>query len=61
MIKKLNQKTFRLNALINGHVIAGAVRFSPAPEPGILTEIARLDAQRILERAVLEEIQAGRL
>lgn len=61
MTKRPNQKTFRLNALINGHVIAGAVRFSPAPEPGILTEIARLDAQHILERAVLEEIEAGRL
>jgi len=61
MTKKPNQKTFRLNALINGHVIAGAVRFSPAPEPGILTEIARMDAQLLLERAVLEEIEAGRL
>lgn len=61
MIKKPKQKTFRMNALINGHVIAGTVRFSPAPAPGILTEIARLDAQRILEKAVLAEIAAGRL
>lgn len=61
MPRKPSQKTFRLNTLVNGHLIAGAVRFSPAPEPGILTELARFEAERLLEQMVQEEVKAGRL
>jgi hypothetical protein len=61
MPRKPTHKTFRLNALIDGHLIAGVVRFSPAPAPGILTEIARRDAERVLARLVTEAIAAGRL
>ena len=61
MNKKSNQKTFRLSTIISGHVIDGTVVFSPAPTPGILTELARFEAQRILAHMVTEEIEAGRL
>jgi len=61
MPQKPTQKTFHLNALVNGHIIAGSVRFSPAPEPGVLTEVARFEAERLLDHLVHEEIQAGRL
>jgi hypothetical protein len=54
-------KTFTLNAIIDGHLIRGEVCFSPAPEPGVLTELARFEAQRILSHIVSEEIAAGRL
>jgi hypothetical protein len=61
MNKKPNQKKFRLSAIVGGHIINGTVAFSPAPEPGIFTELARLDAKRILAQVVSEEIEAGRL
>jgi hypothetical protein len=61
MFKKSKTKTFRLNTIIAGHVVSGKVAFSPAPAPGVLTEIARLEAQCILEQMVKEEIAAGRL
>jgi hypothetical protein len=61
MIQKPTTKTFRLNTIIDGHIIAGKVAFSPAPQPGILTELARFEAERVLERLVKEEIAAGRL
>ena len=52
---------FTLNALIDGHVIRGEVSFSPAPDSGIMTEIARLEAERLLAQMVREEIADGRL
>ena len=55
------QKTFHLNAVIDGKIISGFVSFSPAPPPGILTEVARLDADQILLQVVREEIAAGQL
>jgi hypothetical protein len=58
MNKKPNQKTFRLSTIISGQLIAGTVAFSPAPEPGILTELARFEAQRILVHLVREEMEA---
>jgi hypothetical protein len=61
MPRKPTQKTFHLNTLFNGHLIAGAVRFSPAPEPGILTELARFEAEQLLAQLLQEEIKAGRL
>jgi hypothetical protein len=61
MATKARAKTFTLNAIIDGHIIRGQVCFSPAPEPGILTELARFEAQRILSQIVSEEIAAGRL
>jgi len=61
MNKKPNQKTFRLSTVVDGHIIDGKVSFSPAPQPGILTELARFEAERILSHMVAEEIAAGRL
>jgi len=61
MNKKRNQKTFRLSAIVGGHIINGTVAFSPAPRPGILTELAKFEAERILAHVVNEDITAGRL
>ena len=61
MADKQTKKTFHLNAVIAGRLISGFVSFSPAPQPGILTEVARLDAERILEDIVRKDIVAGRL
>jgi hypothetical protein len=61
MNKKPNQKTFRLSTIVAGNIIDGTVSFSPAPQPGILTELARFEAERILTHIVTEEIQSGRL
>jgi hypothetical protein len=61
MFKKSKSKTFRLNTIIDGQIISGSVAFSPAPDPGIFTELARFEAQRILEQMLTEEIAAGRL
>ena len=61
MSTKPKGKTFTLNTIIDGHIIRGQVRFSPAPEPGIMTEIARLDAERLLAQVVRDEIADGRL
>jgi hypothetical protein len=61
MNRKRNQKTFRLSAIVAGHIINGTVAFSPAPQPGILTELAKFEAERILAHMVSEEIAAGRL
>jgi hypothetical protein len=55
------EKIFTLNAIINGHIIRGEVRLSPAPAPGIMTELARFDAERLLTQMVQEEIDGGRL
>jgi hypothetical protein len=61
MRKKPNQKTFRLSTIVAGNTIDGTVSFSPAPLPGILTELARFEAERILTHMVIEEIRSGRL
>jgi hypothetical protein len=61
MNKKPSQKTFRLTTILAGHIIDGTVVFSPAPQPGILTELAKFEAERILAHMVSEDITAGRL
>ena len=61
MAKKPSQKTFRLSTIVAGHIINGTVAFSPAPQPGILTELAAFEAERILAHMITEEITAGRL
>ena len=61
MSKKPNKKTFRLNALIDGHFISGIVALSPAPQPGIFTELARFEAERAFAHVVREAIAAGKL
>ena len=58
---KPTQQVVRLSAIIAGHVIDGTVTFSPAPQPGVLAELAKFEAQRILAQMVTEEIEAGRL
>jgi hypothetical protein len=61
MDQKPRKKVFTLNTLIDGHIIRGHVAFSPAPEPGIMTELARFEAERLLTHTVREEIASGRL
>jgi hypothetical protein len=61
MTKKPTQQTIQLSAIVSGHVIDGKVTFSPAPQPGILSELAKFEARRILTHMVEEEIAAGRL
>ena len=58
---KPRQKVFTLNAIVDGHIIRGRVRFSPAPEPGIMTEVARFEAELLLTQIVRQEIADGRL
>ena len=60
MEKKPNAKVFVLNTIIDGHVVRGRVSFSPAPAPGIMTELAKFEAQRIVADMVSDEIIAGR-
>jgi hypothetical protein len=61
MNKKPTQKTFQLSAIVGGHIIDGTVMFSPAPQPGIFTELAKFEAERILAHMVRNDIEAGRL
>ena len=61
MHQKPTQQTIQLSAVICGHIIDGTVTFFPAPQPGILTELAKFEARRILTRLVEDEIAAGRL
>jgi len=58
---KHTQQVVRLSGIIAGHIIDGTVTFSPAPPPGILAELAKFEAQRILAHMVEEETLAGRL
>ena len=61
MVRNTTHKTFHLNTVINGHLVAGIVRFSPAPESGIFTELARFEAERLLTEELREAVEAGRL
>jgi hypothetical protein len=61
MNKNPRNKIFRLNTIVDHRIIAGSVSFAPAPLPGVLTELARFEAERLLVRLVREEIAAGRL
>jgi hypothetical protein len=60
-MKEKTTQTIHLSAVISGHLIDGTVTFSPAPSPGILSELAKFEARRILAQIVFEEIGAGRL
>ena len=61
MAEKQTPKVFHLNTVISGRLIRAVVSFSPAPEPGILTELARLEAERLLVDCVSEDLSRGRL
>jgi hypothetical protein len=61
MSAKPKEKVFTLNTIIDGHIIRGQVKFSPAPDPGILTEVARFEAELLLAQLVRGEIADGRL
>lgn len=54
-------KIFALTMLIDGNLISGCVSFSPAPEPAIMTELARFEAERILAQLVTEDIATGHI
>lgn len=49
---KSTSKVFHLNAIIDGRLIVGSVRISPTPTVGIMTELARFEAERALVYAV---------
>jgi hypothetical protein len=61
MPQRQTAKTFHLNTVIGDRLITAVVSFSPAPPEGVLTEIARLDAERLLAACVSEDIVGGRL
>ena len=61
MVDKETKIVFHLNAIIEGRLITGFVTFSPAPDAGIFTELARFEAERILEHMVREQIISGEL
>jgi len=61
MHQKPTQQTIQLSAIVSGRLIDGKVTFSPAPQPGILAELAKFEARRIFAAMVEEEIAAGRL
>jgi hypothetical protein len=61
MHQKPTQQTIQLSAIISGHLIDGTVTISPAPLPGVLSELAKFEARRILTQMIEEEIAAGRL
>ena len=61
MHQKPTQQTIQLSAIISGHLIDGTVIISPAPQPGVLSELAKFEARRILTQMIEEEIAAGRL
>ena len=61
MDKKPNTKVFTLSTIIEGHIVRGRVSFSPAPEPGIMTALARFEAERMLSQFLAEDLRAGHL
>jgi hypothetical protein len=61
MAEKQTTKRFFLQTVIDGRIVAATVSFSPAPAPGILTELARLDAERLVRQCVREDIGSGHL
>jgi hypothetical protein len=60
MKQKQNQQVVHLVGVIGGHLVDGTVSFSPAPQPGILSELAKFEARRILTAMVEEEIRQER-
>ena len=61
MDKKSNTKLFTMSTIIAGQIVRGEVSFSPAPEPGIMTELAKFEARRIVADMISDEIDAGGL
>lgn len=61
MREKPNIQTIHLGAIVNGSLVDGTVSFSPAPLPGILSELAKFEARRIFQHVIEEELKAGRL
>ncbi len=59
MPRKAKPKVFHLNAILDGHLVAGRVAFSPPPEPGIMTEIARFEAERMIAALVEDTIDSA--
>ena len=58
---KTTQQIVHLSTIVGGHIIHGTVTYSPAPEYGIMSELAKFEAERMLTNLVEEEIAAGRL
>jgi hypothetical protein len=61
MNEKSPQQIIRLSTIVSGHIIDGTVTFSPAPQSGVLSELAKFEAERILTQIVSDEIENGRL
>jgi hypothetical protein len=61
MDEKPTTKIFPISTIVDGHVVDARVSFSPAPEEGVLSEVARFEAERLVAYLVREEIVAGSL
>ena len=61
MNQESSKQIVHLQGIVRGHIIEGTVSFSPAPEPGVMTELAKFEAQRILTNMVEDDIDAGKL
>ena len=61
MLLKPNHQTIQLCGIVAGRLISGTVTFSPALRPGVLSELAKFEAQRLLAHLVEEDIRTGRL
>jgi hypothetical protein len=59
MSKRQTTKLFYPTTTVAGWVFFCEVSFSPAPEPGVLTELARFEAQRLINHLAAEEIETG--
>jgi hypothetical protein len=61
MNQKTDQQVVHVVGIIAGHLVDGTVSFSPAPQLGIFSELAKFAARRILTDMVEEEIRQGRI
>jgi hypothetical protein len=59
MNQETDQQVVHLVGIIGGHLVDGTVSFSPAPQAGIFSELAKFEARRILTAMVEEEIGQG--
>lgn len=55
------QTIFPLCVIIDGHIVSGAVSYCPAPPAGVLSEVARLEAELLLVHTIRQDIASGRL
>ncbi len=61
MTSKPHKTTFRMGAIIDGRLIAAVVSFSPAQPRGVLRELAKFEAERLLIEAVRSDLAGRRI